>query len=72
MKSISAINPTVKENTLCSIRIKFQVKNSVRSAPASIALTQFSHYNMRTANHLVRGSGACCKEQRRAKMSFGM
>ena len=56
MKSISTINPTVKENTVCLIRIKFQVKNSVRSVPASTALTRLSHYNMRTANHLVRGS----------------
>jgi len=53
-----------------------RVKNSIRSAPASIALTQVSHWShdAHTANYYLSGSelsGERVGAQRRTKISFG-
>ena len=44
---------------LRTLQVTFHVENSIRSAPASTALTQVLHqsHNARTANRHLRGSG---------------
>ena len=51
----------------------FQAKNNVRSAPASIALTQVSHqsHNTCTTNCYLTGKEERSGVQKRTKVSFG-
>ena len=49
--------------------VTFQVKDSVRSAPASTTLTQVSHWSDDVCNHHLRGKGERNGAQRRTKVS---
>ena len=58
-------------NLLLALWATFQLKNNIRSAPASTALTLASHqsHNTHTTNRHLYGSGEKNGEQRRTKVN---